>query len=640
MRLNVTLLWHGLSEDGRLVEFYSPEDGHAPSHERPIYSVALGPANSNNAATELPVVPLKYRGHQQRIGLKVVCAPPLGANASVSLSFTRDPSRLSKPAWEHILLVDRAGTTPVPGGFVVSLNVDELLQKLGARVNEDVIWARVMVMQDGQQGSAVTRSPLHVLLRKAVVLLPGVLGSTLWVEPTSPRLAWPPLALTHSGQVEAFRSLASDERGVPYKAPSQMSFVGARISGVSDVKPGPYKTAAWEKVLNQSTLRLGLRVSGSAPVTPLPHYFIQGWPYDWRLAAPRLIEMLLEGPLQEHGAPLRLDDVYSSNPLFRAGDFEGYLDVARPPSLATLLAHYARVDPFISDKVALAGHSTGGVVMNGAVRDPRAARYVDQAFFIATPFRGAPKALKALLRGTMDLSFIEEWIAIDAPSFRQLGGNLAVLYFLAPGFDYEAPVIEIATSAQPQTFFARDLTPGMTALLETARRYVLPSIVNDKVVWRPGLAQAARDYVASIQRTPVSIGDASCVVFYSQSRKKTVAGARFEGRGGFVTKDPESLLTFPTLDEGDGTVPRASLLGMQNAQARRTVLIQGDVDHTEIIASEQLWTTVARSLASTLGPAPAQPVHHELDLDLGAGTAAASGRWYRQGHTLVIELGA
>jgi hypothetical protein len=92
------------------------------------------------------------------------------------------------------------------------------------------------------------------------------------------------------------------------------------------------------------------------------------------------------------------------------------------------------------DEVALAGHSTGGVIIRRALKEPGMKAMVSHAFYLNVPFLGAPKALGVILTG-QDPPGGDRMVDLVQPeSLSALSLGMPIVYHLAPTANFPGRV--------------------------------------------------------------------------------------------------------------------------------------------------------------------------------------------------------
>ncbi len=470
------------------------------------------------------------------------------------------------------------------GALVIQFWVDELLKRLGAKVNLNLLSAKVEItanrVDNGNEvsGSAVTATPLHILLQKLIVLLPGVMASSIWVNDIK---CYPGLYKVP----EKLRLLACSEEGEPMNAAEHICFV----------TPGnPYETKSWQDLLNKDLPKLKVLVSKGVfgeTYADVPYYSIQGYPYDWRLKASVIIEALFGG---EAEVPAN----YVGRTFNGAPEFFVKKGV-KPLSIRTIVKYWSKTHPFMHSKVSLMGHSTGAAIMNGIVRDDRAVDLVDKAFFVAAPFFGALKAYNAFLCGTMNLGAAESFV-LEKNEMLKLGKNLPVLYFLMPNANFPAPVMEITTENDQKEYYRTDRAgEAMRAVLDFAEEHKITALTLNAVTWNDTLAQGAADFTAACQQTAVKIGAKNCVVYWStMGPQSTIGTILYDARSSYNGQADKRISYRMT--GGDATVPSESLRGSFPASSLCQITEDGHLDHVTIIAAKSLWKRTAETLGEIL----------------------------------------
>src|SRR5687767_12936850 len=150
----------------------------------------------------------------------------------------------------------------------------------------------------------ITVEPLHVVKQQALLLLPGVLATTLRVRGGEGEVkgkgallqAWPPpptAKLTHLSLLECHPD------GTPVRPAMRMKFIEkADMAPKKAAGIGPYVTRTWEDRLN-APFRwelYGEEHYGQGKHSyelPVPYIYLQEYPYDWRLAAQQIVDALL-----------------------------------------------------------------------------------------------------------------------------------------------------------------------------------------------------------------------------------------------------------------------------------------------------------------------------------------------------------
>jgi hypothetical protein len=519
--------------------------------ERSIFRRACGDGPDNPYTVDgKAVLLLRYDlGRDQEVTLFVRSTSALAADdlrfTITNLHDADKSATVDDPEWR------RGGATVLVAGntAAITIPVAVLLALPRAHVNLNVFVATVRC--GGQ--TAITKVLLHVIQQKAIVLFPGVMATEIHINGSK---CWPQPV----GTASSLALLACNDQGVPLRAPSKLQVIAGLASD------GLYQITAWTKRLNGSyppLLRAG---------QPVWHVYLQEYPYDWR---PR-IELLVDTLLGANG------DV-------AVADLPQRPAWATPPSLWSIIEGLKLRSPFFADKVAVAGHSTGGMVLNALMRQPEARQLVSKVFFIATPFYGAIKPYYAVLRGTMMLGAAVEWLVLDASSFKTLGCNLPVLYYLAPTKLYPRKVACI----NGRNFVrlgqsAGDVTEMLMSVVNQLRKSGDPFLKDNAQSWNRDLQRCA-DAFHRACKAPLVIPAERCRVYYTSFRTKGNLRATL----GPITYETGKGLAFDPID-GDGTVPMDSLKGPFGEES--LCRIDANLDHTGIMASDQLWDDIAMGM--------------------------------------------
>ncbi|MEM7132922.1 MAG: hypothetical protein AAF702_41850 [Chloroflexota bacterium] len=479
-------------------------------------------------------------------------------------------------------------------GVLGSLQVDPMLADLNAKINHNLLDLEVRFeVSNGDDeivfsGNGRTETPLHLLLQKAIVLLPGVLASNIWIGDTK---CWINPGPHNAERLHMIRCHAS---GNPVNEATRIEFVS----------PGdPYETERWQRWLHTALPNLTCTVRGREH--KVLYYRFQGYPYDWRLKTEQIIDQLL-------GAENELDDetlkhILKDKPSFRGEQGRG----VRPPSIKTIVKSLKPSCPFLDDKVSLVGHSTGGVVIHGLIRRDGAEDVIDKAFFVGAPFLGALKAYNAFLTGKMDLlnGFIGtnrfDSLILDQDKLLELGSNLAILYYLAPTHQFPYPAAKITYQDGTEKYFNRqhvDANEFMDEMIRLAELHQLKKLTKNGTHWNRNLADAADTFHRTCAVSPIQIELDHCIVFYSSEGPCSTIGeirydARDSNRQNNFKQKPENRIDY-VLSGGDGTVPAESLKGGLPPSSWYEVGANAGqrIDHVSIIAQKELWLEIARKL--------------------------------------------
>lgn len=484
-----------------------------------------------------------------------------------SIYAEQQPLRQQGPLWGKTQEID------------LPIDMDNVLKSLAAGVNQDLVRASVKVCYAGklQAQPTVSDNVLHIMRAKVVVFLPGVLGSKITLDDGSSRgiEAYPKLS------IPVIRSIFGHDADKLEMNPNGTPKLKALKLELFDQYGLNWSTGTFppKRIYDiQTPLRAAIRkylppmeIDGK----PMPYYYAQPWPYDWRLDLNQHVDSLLNG---SPGASV----AFSTNPTYPS-----------PPSVAQITAAAKSSDPlladYLEDKVALAGHSTGGVIIRGALSGPGGQNflpYVDHAFFINTPMWGAPKAYYAMMTGDMLKVFLAPDLLV------KLAPNMPIVYALAPVPGYKDSfsnppdqVIRFGTSTV--------VRPAWPPPVDTKYMLNATKVALSTAVWNMTLADAADRFQSAIYRKPPIIGWSNTIVFTSSSTQ-------------FITPGPTDvigagLVTFhPTL--GDGTVPIESQQGdaPDYVTAEFQARIGPDIEliHDQAANNQPVWDNIVEELST------------------------------------------
>jgi hypothetical protein len=580
-----------------------------------------GPQEVSGRATfDRPIAALKY---QKKGNAEVALTSP-GSNLAkniekLELKNLIGPSRAvvsySREQLQFSFDNDRSET-------VIKLDLDKLLHDLSTGVNLNVVEATVTLRLNAANGTVVVKTAnlLHVLQQKLMVFLPGVLGSVLHVELNRPpfadftktadcdRLTTKDLkdACTkclrlpsgqekndclHGEDVEAYPRMSlgvvpegAGSWGVQYLKFLENGRNGEPLPGNEATRIDLFRSYGVNSGATINTIPVASSVgrffvavslvygveeldSVKEPVShpklsvngaPMPYYVFQPWPYDWRGRLEQQVDRLMGA---DNGAG-QVDAPY-----------------ANPPTLASLIRVKKTKYLFLDDKVAVIGHSTGGLIIRGLLIRDGVDKYVDRAAFIDVPFYGAPKAYFVYLTGDMGVPFLgNEQMMMLAP-------DMPILYYLAPTKYYPQPVAKVG--GNPRYRLHLDAGDIMRDLLEAARNNRLyPQSGPLAKDWNNDLDFAADLYHGAIHNFPIKIDLKNCLVFVSTAEAKTIGAVRVGANGVEYDSVP-----------GDGTVPLVSQIGdfADKAEVERRP-IPGSPEHTMAPNREYVWQEIIRKL--------------------------------------------
>jgi hypothetical protein len=471
---------------------------------------------------------------------------------------------------------------PALGVTRFTFKANDILTRLSAQINRDALSATVMLQPAaaGRMLQPRTTNILHVFRQKLIVFLPGVCGSVIWVRPdgtaASEVEAFPrwskgdvpanvadfrnryllllrmnpdgtPCSTCAATKLDLFRSYGvgsgASVNVLPLLSPAGRFFKSDTL--VYDVE----RMQALKKPQGHPTL---LDAGG----TEVPYYVLAPWPYDWRGRLEDQVRVLMGS-----GGGDAVDPPYAS-----------------PPTLAHILEVKKKTYQFLDDKIALAGHSTGGVIMRGLLSQPGVEALVDKAYFIDTPNWGAPKAYFVFLTGDMGIPFLgEKLMQFVAP-------NMPIVYYLSPTLDYPEPFVRSHGTEVPRQ---DNIGGSMSLLVQDARSAGLyPAADAGWGGWNDGLEKSAAAYFAGIHGNPMQIGWQNTLAFVSSmpAAKGHTIGMVWVDRAGVHVGEVA----------GDGTVPIVS----QRADFPKKQIreIPGSPLHAEAANQEFVWQTIVDDL--------------------------------------------
>jgi pimeloyl-ACP methyl ester carboxylesterase len=250
-----------------------------------------------------------------------------------------------------------------------------------------------------------------------VIVLPGIMGTALRDEyPVGPETVWSPLRLL----VKDFERITLHPSDVRYELKEPARVVADQLFEI-----------AYEDFIEE--LRHNLTPKADQPVPVFP------FAYDWRQPLEELHSQLAEF----------IDEVLDRTKLLRHYHEVGFGKKVFPA------------------KVNLAGHSMGGVIISGYLKEHGFER-IHKIATIATPFRGSLEAVSKAAMGVATLgptsgSSREREAARVTPS----------LYYLLPSFE-GAVTTEKGTGLTSDLFLPRAWQPGVVeSLTEFVRLYAV-----------------------------------------------------------------------------------------------------------------------------------------------------------------------
>ena len=513
------------------------------------------------------VVPVKYLGGDQIIGFQVMMGRDTTAFQDWKVTLTvRD--EWGGGAARFTLKDDDFLFQPNTRGFEGTLSIDALMEKSKASINQNLFQLEVDFKAIRGNGSPIrgterTEEPLHVLVQKAVLLLPEMMGSSLWIDGQQ---CWP------QPQADQLEELQCNHRGVPINQASKIAF---------NWPDGSMDPQACERQLQEGLPRLKYKRGRKSET--VPYYRLQGYPYDWRLPVKTVIDQLLDDEAVLEAGQQK--DGLRADP-----EFEGRgRHPATPPSIATLLHYLKQNSPFLADKVALIGHGIGGLIVNGAIRRPGVEDVVDRAFGVSTPFFGTLTAYEGYLSGVLSLGD-EAAFGLDRESFLTLAPNLPMLYCLAPSHQFPHPVATMPTSTDGLERLSREDVDAST-LIERLGQYTHTTINTDQ--WNHMLAAAADQFYRDCEMTPSRLDENCYLAMYALAGpESTINHVSTRGRSREAISDGQ--LSKWHRAEGDSVVP---LVSLQGTIAREALYqLEESATHLSILGNESLWSAIAERL--------------------------------------------
>lgn len=381
-------------------------------------------------------------------------------------------NQAGKPGPYHAKLTGGTATLTLGGATVAGWFEPA---KGWATLNVNLLTFRVELpdVADGQTLYDYAEPYYYFYCRKSILFLPGVMGSKLAIK--NPDGSTTPI-YPHYGIID-----------VPWGIPDGLAegqYQTGELECDGDGKP-LYET---EQELFQLIGSLPGRVPNFASAAvvydvitifesqwdetcdrfKIPHslrpYKVIAWPYDWRLNL--------------EGTALQLKT-----------------------EVEALQAKLRREDD-MDDRVALSGHSTGGLIVRRVSGFPGIEAFVDHSFFMNVPFQGAPKAVSVFVFGGDPpipgrfSALVPVLISLD--SMLQTGPNLPIMYFLSASASYPDPVSHLDRALDP-IFPNYSYGPGSR---ETEKEKFINFAEYIGLIVRPrppqpGLTEADRQRIAS-----------------------------------------------------------------------------------------------------------------------------------------------
>ena len=479
------------------------------------------------------VVPLRFDATAVHLLIHLTIANPRPGDA-VQHAFVQVRARNIFPNRQATTAAVDTEVQPfdIYGHADVTISADRILEALAAPENRNLVEATVKVCYRGRTQMAVSDNLLSVIREKTIVFLPGVLGSEISVSMNGTKTKLFPPYLPFSPWKDSIAYLAFNKTNLSPNYPaSGLSLFTQYPSFTKLVKVYDIQSP-FDSALARRMPRLTLTSPGAATPTTMSYYYLRAWPYDWRLR------------LEEHVAALAGRPTVP-NPPFTSPPLKEILDSAKS------------LHQFHDAKLALAGHSTGGLIVRSALTaTPPAhnlgsnsfADWVDRAFFINTPFLGAPKAYYTMLTGELVSGLLDESI------MRSIAPNMPVMYYLAPVAGYTDTLSTPANVVMIYPGTGGTLVDSTRGPNTAAATYMDPAIAaaGQGGPWNPRLEAAADTFFSNIGTSSPVIGWQNTTVFYSVLPTNGTPGPVIVQGPGTVSFDSTS---------GDGTVPMLSLIG-------------------------------------------------------------------------------
>lgn len=531
------------------------------------------------------VAPLKYLGGAQVVGFEVV----MGIDATELSDWKITVSARDRLGGGTARF--RSGDLdllfqPNRRGFEGTLTVDALMQKSKASVNQNLFELTVDFTARRASGSPIegtenAKEPLHLLLQKVVILLPEMMGSSLWIEGSK---AWP------SAQIERLERLRCSDRGQPINSADKITF------NWPSERQDPDDCERW---LNSDLPKLKYKQGRKSDV--VPYYRLQGYPYDWRLPLSEVVNRLF-------GAEDALDAKQQTEMLHADPEFEGQgRQEAAPPTIRTVLSHLLPESPFLTEKVALVGHGVGGLIVHAAMQRAEAADVIDRAFFVSTPFFGALTAYDAFLTGMWRLGE-EDGFSLQQDSFEAIAPNLPLLYHFTPSHQFPYPAAKITQTDGTQQTIDRqteDANAVIQSVQDLATAQGIDALIATTARWNRTLAEAADQFYRDRQQPSIGLSENQSLAFYGiAGPKSTIGQVLVDGRLDKAAGGNTSALSQPFQTEGDGIVPVESLQGAFPLEALYP--IEG-ASHLSLIVNKTVWSAVSERLVDWVPVASLPP---------------------------------
>jgi lecithin:cholesterol acyltransferase len=345
-----------------------------------------------------------------------------------------------------------------------------------ARLNENLLQFVVeisAVQVDGLPLQGISENRVYLYRKKSIVFLPGVFGTQFQVDQSEPG---------KKKQADAFPNFLEDDALARIMDSGVLSILKSTVNqrvGVleCDNQGDPILPAFKPKLLRFGGFVYDtftkLHDARHRKLTPVPDdflvYDLRLFAYDWRLDLTQCAKEMMDRLRQLQGELRSREDT--------------------------------------DDQVAVAGHSTGGVIIRKMLGEPGAESLVSHAFFLNVPFRGAPKALGVILTGCdpPDGNFSHRMIPFIQPkSLVYLCPCAPIVYHLAPSFAFPTPVAEIPGGIPPF-----DPNKNLPAEIREREKVALIIAAEDRdIYFARGLASIPPNALSSVRPELASGADA------------------------------------------------------------------------------------------------------------------------------------
>jgi hypothetical protein len=321
---------------------------------------------------------------------------------------------------------------------------------LRGRVNElllDCEFRLPTLTVKGQPLTGESKTRVYLYRRKVMVFLPGVFGSQVQVRTPDGRTLGFPDFYAEPALTDLLQDALTPELGVVRQlcAAAQQNIGGLECdaSGRPLLEPiKPTLFSAFGAVYDVFDDCRNARVS-----------YFSGVPGNFRLVELRIFAYDWRTDLSDCAQTL----------------------TAKLEELQTHL----RSLPDADDELALAGHSTGGLIIRRALGEPGMQARVSHAFFISVPFLGAPKALSVILTGQDPPGADRMIVFVTADSLRDGALSMPIVYHLAPSAEY------------PERVAVTPRSGDASSSIEADKRDLIETAINAGFRPRPRFVQAA-----------------------------------------------------------------------------------------------------------------------------------------------------